>query len=331
VIPRWTAGGLKLSEIATALSGVAEGSRPILIGARLCVNQQTAMQPPLQQTTSKLLEALRRRGKRIAHELEESKLYEQMVDRGRFREAVIRDFLRPFLPPRYGLSSGEIFSSDGEQSAQIDVVIYDEIFSTILFRDKPDQLFPAESVFGSIEVKSYLSVDELKTACDNIRSVKSLKRSSSDMCDLLPSVRLRLGNGLSADPSVRNPYVGFVWAFDGCSAETASNVMTDMFLRAQNPTDRQLLPDGIIVWKKGYLIVRVEQKQGMNNIGALGRDFTTFAFLKAGKDVLPLFYLMLNTVLGELRLKTIDTESIFFQVFKSYMRGPESVPSLPPR
>jgi hypothetical protein len=26
VIPRWTAGGLKLSEIATALSGVAEGS-----------------------------------------------------------------------------------------------------------------------------------------------------------------------------------------------------------------------------------------------------------------------------------------------------------------
>lgn len=81
------------------------------------------MQPPPQQNTSKLLEALRRRGKRIWHELEESKLYEQMVDRGRFREAVIRDFLRPFLPLRYGLSSGEIFSSDGEQSAQIDVVI----------------------------------------------------------------------------------------------------------------------------------------------------------------------------------------------------------------
>jgi hypothetical protein len=39
----------------------------------------------------KLLEAIRRRGRRIASEIEESKLFEQMVDRGRFREAVIQD------------------------------------------------------------------------------------------------------------------------------------------------------------------------------------------------------------------------------------------------
>jgi len=254
--------------------------------------------------------------------LEESKFFEQMVDRGRFREAVLSEFLRPFLPPRYGLSSGEIFSSDGEQSAQIDIVIYDDIFSTILFRDKPDQLFPAESVFGSIEVKSYLSADELRTASANIRSVKSLRRSSSDMCDLLPSARLHLGAGLSADPSMRNPYVGFVWAFDGCSAETAGNVMAELLFRAQSPAERQLLPDGIFVWKKGYLIVRVDQKDGMNNIGGPGHDFTAFARLEVGEDVLPLFYLLLNTELGALRLKTIDTESVFFQVFKSYMRGP---------
>ena len=112
----------------------------------------------------KLLEAMRRRGLRIASELEESKLFDQMGDRGRFREAVIRDFLRPFLPLSYGLSSGEIFSADGEQSAQVDIIIYDAVFSTVLFRDRPDQLFPAESVFGSIEVKSHLSLNELDVA-----------------------------------------------------------------------------------------------------------------------------------------------------------------------
>jgi hypothetical protein len=57
------------------------------------------MQPSL-PTTSRLLEALRRWGKRIAHDLEESKFFEQMVDRCRFREAVLAEFPRPFLPRR---------------------------------------------------------------------------------------------------------------------------------------------------------------------------------------------------------------------------------------
>ena len=273
----------------------------------------------------KLLEALRRRGLRIAGELEESKLLEHMGDRGRFREVVIRDFLRPFLPLSYGLSSGETFSGEGERSAQIDIIIYDAVFSTVLFQDKLDLLFPAESVFGSIEVKSHLSPDQLGVACSNVRSVKSLKRLPSDMLDLLPATRLNVGAGLYADSSIRNPYVGFIWAFQGCSMETAANTaantLSQMLRKATTPAERQLLPDGVFVWKQGYVIIRMAHNPGEGKYYRCGpgMDFTRFASLKVGEDMLPLFFLMLNTCLGHLRLKAVDTDVIFDRVFRSYM------------
>ncbi|MGC2828143.1 MAG: DUF6602 domain-containing protein, partial [Candidatus Acidiferrum sp.] len=72
------------------------------------------------------------------------------------------------------------FSANGTQSAQIDIVIYDAIFSTILFRNEDKSLFPAESVFGSIEVKSNLNGNELRTSIENVVSLKCLTRSDSD-------------------------------------------------------------------------------------------------------------------------------------------------------
>jgi len=51
-------------------------------------------------------------------------------------------------------------------------------------------LFPAESVFGSIEVKSRRDRSELRVAIDNIASLKRLPRVDSDMMDLLPFLHL---------------------------------------------------------------------------------------------------------------------------------------------
>jgi hypothetical protein len=72
-----------------------------------------------------LLQALRTQAAKIKADLDNSKLFAHMGDRGSYREAIIRDFLRPFLPDCYGLSTGEVFSADGKQSTQIDVVVYD--------------------------------------------------------------------------------------------------------------------------------------------------------------------------------------------------------------
>jgi hypothetical protein len=50
------------------------------------------------------IEALRNAAKRVAIDLEDSKLFSHMGDRGEFRETVIEKFLRPHLPECYHLS-----------------------------------------------------------------------------------------------------------------------------------------------------------------------------------------------------------------------------------
>lgn len=121
-----------------------------------------------------LLNALRIAARAIEADIEKSRLFSHMGSRGEFREKVITKFLRPFLPPCYGLAPGEVFSSDVQQSAQIDIVLYDAIFSTV-YPAGDRNLFPAESIFGSIEVKSNLTLRELRTACTNVASVKTLR------------------------------------------------------------------------------------------------------------------------------------------------------------
>jgi hypothetical protein len=106
----------------------------------------------------------------------------------------------------------------GTQSAQVDIVVYDAVFSTVLFRNGPQQLFPAESVYGSIEVKSNLTSAELDRACANVASVKGLLRRPADTLDILPFRRLELGPGLTGGGDFRNPYLGMVFAYNGIEA-----------------------------------------------------------------------------------------------------------------
>ena len=83
-----------------------------------------------------LLQALRNATAHLEASFEDSKLFSQNLDRGEHREEIIKEFLRPFLPKCYGLNSGEVFSKDGKQSRQIDIVIYDDVFSNVLFQYK---------------------------------------------------------------------------------------------------------------------------------------------------------------------------------------------------
>jgi hypothetical protein len=256
-----------------------------------------------------LLQAIRNQGAQIGPKLEDSQLFSHMGDRGTFREAIIRDFLRPFLPCRYGLSTGEVFSRSGSQSGQIDVVIYDAVFSTILFRNGPVQLFPAESVFGSIEVKSNLSSEELDNACRNVASVKRLDRAGSDMLDLLPSLRLNVSTTFAYSQTKLNPYVGFVFAYRGIAREALA---VDLNRRmAADPSNRQLLPDFVFVAQPGYAIVRCFQDRQQTTIAAPGNDFTQYMYLDTAQDTFPLFFLTLNLCLGMLRLRDVDYRQIW--------------------
>ncbi|HEV1285519.1 MAG TPA: DUF6602 domain-containing protein [Bryobacteraceae bacterium] len=266
---------------------------------------------------------LHNQAKRIDADLANSNLFNQNGDRGDFREAIIRQFLRPFLPRCYGLSTGEVFASDASQSAQIDIVVYDAVFSTVLFEGYPVSLFPAESVFGSIEVKSNLTKDELQIACDNVASLKRLPREQSDLLQFSLQIHFDVDSRtFGYDKRSRNPYMGVVFGYRGATVETIGAEL-DRRLR-ERPDEKMLLPDYVFVADRGYVFLR------WNDSGAVppGGPFSRFAYLEIGQDVLPFFFVTVNAFLSQLRLKGINFTDLWSQYFGELLARAQAVPKI---
>ena len=89
----------------------------------------------------------------------------------------------------------------------------------MLFKGENASLFPCESVYGEIEVKSHLSSEEFEKSLCNIESMKMLTREDSLSTDITPLHRLPLGKGFSFPLDKCNPYLGVIFGFDSISDE----------------------------------------------------------------------------------------------------------------
>jgi hypothetical protein len=182
------------------------------------------------------------------------------------------------------------------------------VFSTVLFRSGSRMLFPAESIFGSIEVKSNLSRAELDLGCANVASVKRLNRQRGDSLDILPHLRFPLGPGLTGGGDNRNPYIGIIFGYRGVRQEI---VVQDLMERLSNdPNQKQSLPDFVFVREPGYMILR---RRADFKPAPPGTDFSEFVSIPTHMETLPLFFLTLNTILGEMRLRRPDFNALWFQ------------------
>lgn len=84
--------------------------------------------------------------------------------RGRVREIAVERLIRPFLPAPFDIGTGKIVDANGKQSSETDVIIYSrDILPSIMYSER-DGLFPIESTFFSIEIKSRLTSVELNDA-----------------------------------------------------------------------------------------------------------------------------------------------------------------------
>ena len=108
--------------------------------------------------------ALCKSGKILDAYFEQSKDIMHNASKGSVREAIVKRVIRPFLPPRYGLSGGEAFDSEGKTSKQLDLVVYDSLYSYIVPYSDSFIQFPCDSVYGNIEIKSYLKKKDFKEA-----------------------------------------------------------------------------------------------------------------------------------------------------------------------
>ena len=121
--------------------------------------------------------------------LQEEMLYNFYVYKNYISHPVIKgdlteqqwiDFLRTYLPDRYKVDKAIVIDFEGTVSDQIDVVIYDGMYTPFIFNHKGFKYIPAESVYAVFEVKPDIK-GNIKYAAKKIESVRKLKRTSIKM------------------------------------------------------------------------------------------------------------------------------------------------------
>jgi hypothetical protein len=113
------------------------------------------------------------------------------ASRGAARELFIKDFLIPFLPPNVGVGTGEIINHRGERSNQIDIVLYNRgRLPPVLLGTGDLGIFPWECVIATIEVKSQLTAEEVRSSILNAYSIRRVVHSLEENYMLVSGKRL---------------------------------------------------------------------------------------------------------------------------------------------
>lgn len=171
---------------------------------------------------------------------------------GAEREGIFRSALRDFLPPFLSIGEGKIFSIDGGESGQMDVIIHDPRYP--VFRQGASALFPIEGVLAAIEIKSRLDTESLLDAWRKCASVANLRQmiagEDKDRMDKVFEAKgLDQATRLAfIDQHIRPPT--YIFAYSGFSgrealAEGLQNVLASDGLPVSSAAKRPAIPSVI--------------------------------------------------------------------------------------
>lgn len=249
----------------------------------------------------RMMDVLKANSQILNAKLESSRLYDHNGLKGTCREEDLISVIRDCIPECYGMRSGQIFSNDDKMSKQIDVVIYDNVFSNFFKKDSSAYLFPCESVYGSIEVKTMLDEKSFKEAIENIKSVRELKREKATCIDIIPLRHLDLSkNSFRYNENRTNEYLNIIFAYDSVNEKTLNEYIQKL------EYDYELLPTFIYVHKKGIIFTKVNIENGISYLGMNHLVNNNYTLSKFGDDGLTAFFILLNTMLEQIQLKSID-------------------------
>ena len=251
------------------------------------------------------LETLKPSTIKIISEFEASKQVWHNASVGMLREKIVKNILLPYLPDCYGISSGLCVDSKETKSKQLDIIIYDKIYSYRLPFDDDFIVFPCESVYGNIEVKTNLNSHTLKESVENVLSLKKLQREAATEFDLTPRCELRIGEKKLG--TTKNSYFGVVFAFESSSVQTIIENLSQ--LKYDNSS---LLPDLIILLDKETVIFKANLTTDNGLILNLSGNADGYIPISTGKDTIAYFILYLLTVLYHNNLKAMNPSKIFY-------------------
>lgn len=219
-------------------------------------------------------------------------VFEHHGNAGDSRESAVSEYLRKVMPSNFGFSKGEMFDSAGANSGEVDLIIYDSVFSPIFSDGSGKILAPIESCFGAIECKSTLTTAELKDCVRKIEKYRSMKRAVkiTNAAQLLPYVRVEAGPGMKIGESYNVPLFG-VFAFDN---KIALDTLLDML-------KLDVAIDYIVVPGKVIYIARTSPQPAL--IG-------TNHVIAETENAVAVWVMYLQTMLSGVKLVGIDTHGL---------------------
>lgn len=116
----------------------------------------------------------RKISERLTIAFEESAQINHRGGMGTVREDAISSFLKTYLPQKYTIGRGEVITANNFTSGQLDVIIYDASSCPVLLPSDTHAVYPIESVYGAISIKSNLDSGQLKEAYNNIKQFKRM-------------------------------------------------------------------------------------------------------------------------------------------------------------
>lgn len=191
---------------------------------------------------------LDRVAKKMQVDFEESAAIEHSGSKGTVRERdVQREFLAKYVPASARVTgSGELVSVGGQVSGQCDLMIVDAD-TPPLWAAEDYALVPVECCHVTIEVKSNLTVDELKRSWVGAKKAKSLPRTAY-LQSPSPVSFNRQAYGRRWPHAF--PIRSIVFAYDGALLDTLGK---EMSLLAQQDQDPAIGIDAVCVLNRGTI------------------------------------------------------------------------------
>jgi len=91
-----------------------------------------------------------------------SKLVGHQGEKGRANELAFANLLAALLPRRFGIGTGMVIDHKDGQSAQMDIVVFEQTDQPTLLAQTTQLLHPIETVHVCVEVKTRLATDDLE-------------------------------------------------------------------------------------------------------------------------------------------------------------------------
>ena len=100
------------------------------------------------------------------------------AEKGSLIENIIRVELEQLLPYQIGVAHGFVTDSNGQNSRQMDIILYDKLTTPRIFSSPGAQIFPVEATYACGEIKTRLDSNELRDVFEKCCSYKKLERKS---------------------------------------------------------------------------------------------------------------------------------------------------------